>query len=48
MRQERSGSVDLPPRFVGYEFGEDHVAGVWKDEVDVEFVRVYTLDRRAR
>lgn len=39
------GSVELPPRFMAYEFGGDHVAGVWKDELDVEFVRVYALDR---
>lgn len=38
------GSVDLPPRFHAYEFGEDYVAGVWKDEMDVEFVRVYGLE----
>lgn len=42
------GSVALPPRFMAYEFGEDYVAGVWKDELDVELVRVYGLERGDR
>jgi hypothetical protein len=39
------GSVDLPPRFFAYEFGENYVAGVWRDDLDVEFVRVYGVNR---
>ena len=25
--------------------GEDYILGVWKDEMDVEYVRMYSLDR---
>lgn len=39
------GSVELPPRFLAYDVGTDYVAGIWKDGVDVEFVRVYDLDK---
>ena len=48
------GSVALPPglerAFVQYqapymEIGEDHVLGVWKDELDVQYVRVYRIDK---
>jgi hypothetical protein len=27
------------------EIGEDYILGVWKDEMDVEYVRMYSLDR---
>ena len=37
------GSVEFPARFFVFEIGEGYVAGVWKDEVDVERVRVYEL-----
>jgi hypothetical protein len=28
-----------------HDIGEDHILGVWKDEMDVEYVRMYSLDR---
>jgi hypothetical protein len=37
------GSVDFPERFEVFDLGEDHVTGLWKDEADVEHVRVYAL-----
>lgn len=39
------GSVELPSRFLAYEFGDDYVAGLWKNEMDVDFVRVYGLSK---
>jgi hypothetical protein len=39
------GTVVLPERFEPLEFGLDHVLGVWRDEMDVEFVRVYSIQR---
>lgn len=41
------GTLSLPERFEVLEFGEDYVLGVWKDEMDVEFVRLYSLEDRA-
>ncbi len=40
------GSLSLPDRFEALEFGGDYVLGVWKDEMDVEFVRLYSLQKR--
>ena len=40
------GSVETPPRFAIMEIGDDYMAGVWRDEVDVEHARVYALIRR--
>lgn len=37
------GTVLFPQRFEPLEFGVDHVLGVWKDEMDVEFVRLYSI-----
>ena len=37
------GAVALPARFTMREIGDDYVAGVWRDELDVEYVRVYRL-----
>jgi hypothetical protein len=37
------GPVELPARFWVWEFGDGYVAGVSKDDVDVERVRVYEL-----
>ena len=34
----------LPERFEVLEFGSDYILGVWKDEMDVEFVRLYSLE----
>ena len=39
------GGVTTPPRFRVYEFGTDYVAGVFSDDVEVEYVRVYDLSR---
>ncbi len=48
------GSAALPPGlqrgFVQYqapymEIGDDYVLGVWTDELDVQYVRVYRLNR---
>lgn len=37
------GSVTMPPRFLVCEIGNDYVAGVWKDALDVERVRVFGI-----
>ena len=37
------GRVTLPPSFRLTAIGSDRVYGVWKDEEDVEHVRVYPL-----
>jgi hypothetical protein len=37
------GTVDAPPGLRIVEIGSDYVIGVWRDEVDVEHVRVYVL-----
>ena len=48
------GSVSLPPglhrAFIQYqapymEIGEDYVLGVWTDDLDVQYVRMYRMDR---
>lgn len=39
------GRVELPVGFRIGEIGPDYVLGVWRDELDVEFVRLYTLQR---
>lgn len=39
------GEVEMPPRFRPYEIGPDYVAGVWRDDVDVEHARVYALHK---
>jgi len=39
------GSVDLPPDFIIHEIGPDYLLGVWRDDFDVEYVRMYALDR---
>ena len=28
-----------------HDIGEDYILGVWRDEMDVEYVRMYSLDR---
>ncbi len=40
---ELVGTVALPPGFRPYDIGRDYVMGVWRDELDIEFVRVYKL-----
>ena len=37
------GMVDMPPRFAPNEIGDDYVLGIWRDEADVQFVRMYRL-----
>lgn len=37
------GTVSLAARFRPYDIGADYVLGVWRDERDVEFVRLYDL-----
>jgi hypothetical protein len=37
------GVVPLPPRFTPHQIGNDFVLGAWKDELDVEHVRLYRL-----
>jgi hypothetical protein len=37
------GEVEMPARFVVMDIGEDYVAGVMRDELDIEFVHVYAL-----
>jgi len=37
------GEVLTPPRFRVHDIGEDWVLGVWRDELDVEYVRKYPL-----
>ena len=39
------GQVETPPGFDVMDIGADYVAGVWKDELDVEHVRVYALHK---
>lgn len=39
------GQVQLPEGFDPQEIGEEYVTGVWRDEFDVEYVRVYRIDR---
>jgi hypothetical protein len=36
-------TVELPPSFTPLEIGTDHVAGLWRDNDDVEHVRLYRL-----
>lgn len=37
------GAVEQPARFRFMEIGDDYVAGVWTDDLDVEFVRLYEI-----
>lgn len=37
------GDVTFPDRFHSFEIGADYVVGVWRDELDVEHVRLYDL-----
>ena len=40
------GKVETPHRFRVMEIGDDYLAGVFRDELDVEYVRVYELLKR--
>ncbi|HSG80741.1 MAG TPA: hypothetical protein VLC48_00715, partial [Gemmatimonadota bacterium] len=37
------GVVEMPARFEPYEIGSDFVLGRWRDELDIEHVRLYRL-----
>jgi hypothetical protein len=39
------GAVVTPARFRVHDIGEDYVLGAWKDELDVEHVRVFPLEK---
>lgn len=41
------GTLYLPDRFEVLEFGDGYVLGVWKDEMDVEYIRLYSLENRS-
>lgn len=41
-----AGHVPLPSRFTVHEIGDDYVLGVWRDELDVSYVRMHRLERR--
>ncbi len=36
----------MPDKFRPLEFGTDYFLGVWRDEMDVELVRMYELLRK--
>ena len=38
-------TLTLPSSFRAHDIGEDYILGVWKDDMDVEYVRMYALDR---
>jgi hypothetical protein len=40
------GTLALPPRFRATDVGADYVLGVAQDELDVQQVQMYRLDRR--
>jgi hypothetical protein len=37
--------VSLPAGVDVLEIGDSYILGLWKDDMDVEYVRMYTLDR---
>jgi hypothetical protein len=39
------GTVATPARFRAFEIGADYVLGVWKDELDVDHVRMFRLEK---
>ncbi len=40
------GDVTMPERFQPLEIGGDYVLGLWKDDLDVEHVRLYALRKK--
>ncbi|UCD25203.1 MAG: hypothetical protein JSW51_04575 [Gemmatimonadota bacterium] len=40
---ELLGQVGIPPGLLVYEIGEDYVLGRWRDELDVEHIRLHEL-----
>ena len=43
---EGLGSVDMPPDLEVWQIGHDFVLGVWRDELEVEYVRRHALTGR--
>jgi hypothetical protein len=41
------GDLSLPPNFTVHEIGHDWILGVWRDELDVQSVRLYPLIKPA-
>ena len=39
------GFVETPPGLIIYEIGEDYILGKWEDELRVEYVQLWGLDR---
>ena len=39
------GDVTMPAGFTPFEIGADYVLGRWMDDLDVEYVHVYALDK---
>jgi hypothetical protein len=39
------GEVELPARFVPHVFGDDFIAGIYRDDAHVEYVHVYELEK---
>ena len=39
------GPVELPADFHPFEIGDDYVLGLWRDDMDVEYVRMYGLEK---
>jgi hypothetical protein len=39
------GQVAMPKRFTPYDIGTDYVVGKWQDELDVQYVRLYALEK---
>ena len=39
------GSVPMPRRFEPMEIGDDYALGVWRDDLNVQYVRLYTLHK---
>lgn len=42
-RGHRLGQVAMPPFFRPFEIGQDYVLGAWKDDMGIEYVRLYDL-----
>jgi hypothetical protein len=39
------GIVETPPQFTVYEIGADYLLGTWRDSMDVQYVRMYRLEK---
>lgn len=40
------GTMTMPTHFTPYEIGADYVLGAWRDDLDVEYVRLYGLEKQ--